>query len=95
MRPILGPALDVDASPAFLFQCGDTDLYGVTLDASGANLPQGVTGHRWVLRQQFSLGVHEAMPAPIDPEPVLRGVRADGYFCWRNANTSKPHGTSQ
>jgi hypothetical protein len=32
---------------------------------------------------------------PIDPEPILRGLRDRGWYLWSNANTSKTHGTSQ
>jgi hypothetical protein len=38
-------------------------------------------GWRW--RSTFALGVREVMPRPIKPEPVLRGLRGDGYYIWR------------
>jgi hypothetical protein len=95
MRPVYGPALDVDARPAFLFQCGASDLWAVTLDESGATLPKSGSQDRWVLRTKFPLGVHEPVPVPIDPEPIIRGIGADGSYVWRQGNTSKTHGTSQ
>jgi hypothetical protein len=38
--------------------------------------------------------VHEAVPASIDPEPILRGLKADGFFVWP-ANRTQPFGTAQ
>jgi hypothetical protein len=95
MRSIYGPALYDDSRPAYLFQCGDTDLFAVSLDETGANIPTDNCWEGWHLRSEFPLGVHEAVPVPIDPEPILRGIRAHGYYVWREGNTSKPHGTSQ
>ena len=95
MRPVTSPALDVDARPAFLFQCGESDLWAATLDGSGAILPKQRCEEGWVLRRKFPLGVHEPVPAAIDPEPIIRGIGADGYYLWRDDNTSKPHATSQ
>src|ERR1700741_1866234 len=39
MSAVRGPGLDDDSRAAYLFQCVDTDLRAVTLDAEGANLP--------------------------------------------------------
>jgi hypothetical protein len=89
----LGPALDDDSTTAFLFASSSGKLLGVTLDAGGANLPAW-QGERWVLRAQFNLGVHEPVPAPIDPEPILRGVKAQGYYVWP-ARRLQPLGTAQ
>jgi hypothetical protein len=94
MPPIYGPALDTDARPAFIFQCGESDLHAVTLDGSGSNLPKSMCKEGWVLRTKFPLGVHEPVPASIDPEPILRGILADGYFIWRDNNVER-HATSQ
>jgi hypothetical protein len=43
---------------------------------------------------QFELGVHEAVPAAMNPEPILRGIRANGYYVWSDASGS-PSGTTQ
>jgi hypothetical protein len=85
----------IDALTAYLFQCAHTDTFAISLDRTGANLPTESCDQGWTLRREFPLGVHEPVPLEIDPEPVLRGIRARGYFVWRNANTSKPHGTTQ
>ena len=34
-------------------------------------------------------GLQEPVPAAISPEPILRGIRAKGYYIWRNANQPK------
>ena len=81
-----------DARRAYLFQCGEGDLFAVSLDKGGANIPAGACGEAWHLRDEFPLGVQQAMPIGIAPEPVLRGIDADGYFLWRMGSIP---GTSQ
>lgn len=87
------PAYDADYRIAFLFESRNGELLGVSLDETGANLP--VEGRdRWSLKTRFRLGVHEALPASIDPEPILRGLKARGYFVWP-AQRTQPFGTAQ
>lgn len=81
-----------DAQRAYLFQCGESDLFAVSLDKGGANIPAGTCDGAWHLRDEFPLGVQQAMPIGIAPEPVLRGIDADGYFIWRAGSIP---GTSQ
>lgn len=81
-----------DARAAFLFQCGDSDLFAVSLEESGANIPLDACSEGWQCRQTFQLGVREALPIAVSPEPVLRGMEADGYFIWRKGSI---YGTSQ
>jgi hypothetical protein len=81
-----------DATTAFLFQCGESDVFAVSRDRSGANIPTTDCVGGWLLRETFLLGVREPVPAAIEPEPILRGIAADGYFIW-SAGTM--HGTSQ
>ena len=94
MRPMTGPALSNDARPAFMFQCGDSNLWAITLDGSGALLPKDACDGAWLLRREFPLGVHEALPVAIAPEPIIRAIDADGYYLWRQG-TGQPHATSQ
>jgi len=85
---------DDDATTAFLFVSrGDPSTYAGTRDPDGGNLPEAGAASGWVLKQEFALGVREAMPVHVAPEPVLRGLEADGYFIWREG--SNPKGTSQ
>lgn len=91
-KPVYGPGLEVDARPAFLFAT-EQGMRAVTLDRSGGNLP-GDHGYPWVFVEEIMLGVHEAMPEPIDPEPVLRGIAGRGYYVWEAGN-ERPYGTSQ
>ena len=65
---------DEDARPAHLFRCGD--LYAVSIDPTGANIPRNGCYEIWKHVTEFQLGVHEVVPAPINPEPILRGIRA-------------------
>lgn len=92
-RKMYGPALDVDSTRAFLFESADCRFLAVSLERGGDNLPPG-SGGPWRPRTEFQLGVHEVMPVPVDPEPILRGLKARGYFVWPVFRT-QPFGTAQ
>lgn len=94
MEDAVGPALDVDSKPAFLFEQESSELLGVSLRADGGDLPQGDAAEPWRFLREFLLGVHEPVPEAVDPEPILRGIAAQGYFVWRRRRT-EPFGTSQ
>lgn len=81
-----------DATKAYLYINSEERLKAVTRDREGANLP--APRGAWTFRDEVLLGVQEPFEAGIDPEPVLRGLRADGYFIWP-ANSIEPFGTSQ
>ena len=81
-----------DARAAFLFHCGGCDLFAVSLDETGANIPTGSCIGGWRCREKFWLGVHEVMPLAVAPEPILRGIDANGYFIWHKGEI---FGTSQ
>lgn len=93
IRKMYGAALDVDSTPAFLFESNDRRWLAVSLERDGRNIPFS-SGGPWRPRAEFELGVHEVMPVPIDPEPILRGLRAKGYFVWP-AHRTLPFGTAQ
>lgn len=82
-----------DARKAFLFVNSARTLSAVTLDREGRNLPHPAIC-RWNFRGEFPLGVQEVTPFGVDPEPILRGVAANGYFVWPVENL-QPFGTSQ
>ena len=90
--PVYGSAGDVDARPAHLFRCGD--LYAVSLDPTGSNIPMKGCYDGWKYLAEFQLGVHDAVPAPISPEPIIRGIRAYGYYVWSERSVH-PVGTTQ
>ena len=82
-----------DAREAFLFVNSDRTLNAVSLHRDGRDLPQ--TGEsQWRFEREFPLGVHEATPFGLDPEPILRGIASDGYFVWPVEHV-QPFGTSQ
>ena len=72
-----------DAQPASLFQCGDEELFAVSPDKAGANIPRSSCTYGWILRQEFKLGMQEPVPAAISPEPIFRSITAKGYYIWR------------
>ena len=84
-----------DAQNAFLFQCGNEQLFAVSLDKTGVNIPRSTCTQGWLLREEFVLDVGESVPTAISPEPILRGITAKGYYIWRTGNANKPKGTSR
>jgi hypothetical protein len=56
----------------FFFQCGDTDRYALSFDATGCNIPP--SKHGWFLRGE--LADHEI---PRDIEPALTHLAKHGY----------------
>jgi hypothetical protein len=46
-------------------------------------MPRSSCTQGWLLRQEFQLGVQEPVPAPIESEPIIRGINAKGYYIWR------------
>ncbi len=83
-----------DARTAFLFERLEPHIFAVTLDAEVTNLPASDGFHRWERVAEFPLGVQEIVPSAADPEPILRGLLARGYFIWE-AGHMQPFGTSQ
>ena len=89
---IFGTGGDIDARPAHLFRCGN--LYAVSLDPTGSNIPGDGCYEGWEHVSEFELGVHEAVPAAMNPEPIIRGIRANGYYVWSHTS-GNPTGTTQ
>ena len=81
-----GPHMPGDAQTAYLFQCDGEDLFAVSPDKGGANIPRSTCTQGWLLRQEFQLGAHAPVPAPCEPEPAMRGIHARGYYIWRVGN---------
>jgi hypothetical protein len=50
-------SLHDDTTTAFLFQCGNCDLFAVSHDQTGANVPTAECPDGWVLRNTFRLGI--------------------------------------
>ena len=94
IRAQFGLAGDVDTAIAHLFQCDAEPLFAVSVEETGSNLPTPSCFEGWQYVEPFALGVHEAMTRAIDPEPVMRGLRAVGYYIWREGYRN-PSGTSQ
>lgn len=73
-----------DVRTGYLFQCGDEDLFSVSLDKAGANIPRSSCTQGWLLRKEFQLDAHNPVPATIGADPVTRGINAKGYYTWRD-----------
>lgn len=68
---------------AYLFQCHGEDLYAVSHDITGRNIPRSSCTQGWRLREEFQLGHATPVPAPIMAGPILKGISETGYYMWR------------
>jgi hypothetical protein len=85
---------DDEAQRAFLFHCAfEADLHAISLDRSGSNIMPGQCPTGWVLDQEVMIGVQDALPVALAPEPVLRGLRNVGFYVWKEG--SNPKSTTQ
>jgi hypothetical protein len=73
-----------DARTAYLFQCGNEELFAVARDKVGEALPRSSCTQGWLLRLEFQLRPQDPMPAPIEAEPIIRSINAKGYYIWRD-----------
>jgi hypothetical protein len=73
-----------DTTTACLFQCGESDLFAVSCDQTGANIPKSECASGWLLRNSFRLGVREPVPGGARSGEAIcttaRCVRAQ-YSC--------------
>lgn len=72
-----------DVRTAYVFQCGNEDLFAVSHDKTGGAVPRSSCTSGWLLRQEFQLGTQDPLAAPVEPEPIIRGITAKGYYIWR------------
>jgi hypothetical protein len=72
-----------DARTAFLFQCGGEELFAVSPEKGGANIPRSSCTQGWLFRQELQLGAQDPVPAPIESETIIRGLIDRGYYIWR------------
>jgi len=85
---------DDEAQRAYLFRCeGDAELHAISLDVTARNIKTRQCLTSWVLEGEVVVGVHEALPLALSPEPVLRGLRHAGFYVWKAP--SGPHATTQ
>ena len=68
---------------AYLFQCQGEDLYAVSYDITGADIPRSPCTQGWIFCEQFELASGTHVPAPIMAEPILKGIEDNGYYVWR------------
>ena len=67
----------------YLFQCHGEDLFAISRDITGANIPRSPCTHGWIFCEQFELGPGARVPVPIMAEPIMKGIAANGYYVWR------------
>ena len=67
-----------DALVVYIFQCASDDLFAVTRDMTGANLPRASCEQGWILRDRFQLGEYASIPSTID------------YYIWRDSCWTQP-----
>jgi hypothetical protein len=86
-RPIFpsgkGKPMPDTSHTAYLFQCESEDLYAVSHDITGRNIPRSPCTQGWRLCEEFQLGLRKPVPAPIMAESILKGISESGYYVWR------------
>lgn len=82
---------DFESTPAFHFRAGA--LEAIALDPSGGRLPPPPAGSAWKLVGEFTLGVWHPAPTGLNPEPVIVGIRSNGYYVWRPSDPSREFST--
>lgn len=83
---------DEQQAVAFLFEENGGSRRAIARDVIGERLPHAPRG--WSLSRSFLLAVEHVPPVDVEPEPVIRAVRTDGYYCW-DPSKARPKGTGQ
>ncbi len=71
------------AQTAYLFQCCDEELFAVSPDKAGKNIPRSSCTQGWLLRRELQLGTHDPVSTPPSLKQALRGIADKGYYIWR------------
>jgi hypothetical protein len=79
----------------YLFQCQGEDLFAVSHDMTGGNIPRSPCTHGWEFCEQFELGLRMRVPAPIMAEPIMKGIADNGYYVWRGWSGPSPRPTRE
>lgn len=83
-----------EAQRCYLFRCaGDDELMAISTDPTARNITTRQCLTRWVPEGEVFVGVQEALPLSLNPEPVLRGLRIAGFYVWKAP--SSPTSTTQ
>jgi hypothetical protein len=61
-----------DVLDAYIFRCAGDDLFAVSNDMTGANLPRASCPRGWILRNKSQPGQQASVPDPV------------GYYIWRD-----------
>lgn len=74
---------------------GAGELAAVVLVSSGLNLSEPPPGTDWATERSFTCGTRDPGPPEVTPEPIVRGVLAQGYSLWRRSHPPRVKGASQ
>jgi hypothetical protein len=80
-----------ETNQALLFKERGSTRQAITREP--LQLPPSDNG--WKLVQTFTLCVQHVMPIDKDPETVLRGISADGFYVWDTDALPQPTTTGQ
>jgi hypothetical protein len=71
-----------DGQTGYLFQCGDEELFAISPDKTGKNIPRTSCTQGWLLREQVPLDA-QVPGLMIGIKPILRSITDNGYYIWR------------
>jgi hypothetical protein len=75
---------------AYLFQCDGDDLYAVSHDINGSNLPRSPCAMGWRLCLEFQLARDMPVPAQILPDPISRASPMWATMCGAAGAAGRP-----
>ena len=82
--PTERPTMESGTRTTYLFQCASEGLFAISPDKSGKTIPRSSCTEGWLLRQEFQLGTQDPVTPLMEPEPIIRGINAKGYYIWRD-----------
>src|SRR5262245_5581980 len=71
------------ALSVFVFQCGNTDLYALTLYRSGQNLPAEACEGSWTYRAKLLLTKQSLETLPLDAGAAVTELKKHGIYLAR------------
>jgi hypothetical protein len=68
-----------------VFNCQNTDVYGITEDNDGKNLPDNVCKKEWEFVRDFKISENETLPEGVNMAETEENIRNKGYHITRVA----------
>jgi hypothetical protein len=74
------------ADTGYLFQCGSTDMFAVSRDKAGSNIPTVECRQGWSFRDVVTLDVRDPLLSPHDMANLRKALDLYGFYIWRESD---------